>query len=227
MTTPQPTLLFGDCIASMRKLPDCSVDAIVTDPLYGMKYRSAWRTDKFDAIAGDEDVDIYEACLPELNRLLKPNSHLYIFCSWHHVDTFLTATKRYFTVKNLLVWNKNNHGSGDLKGAYAPKHELCIFAHKGRRELKRRIPDVIDCSKVPGTKMVHPTEKPVELMRQLVANSADAGQVVLDPFMGSGTTGVAAILEGCRFIGCERDLEYFSTAWLRVELAVAQANRAC
>jgi len=220
MNAPTFELHLGDCLESLRDMADESIDLIATDPPYGMKYRSGWREEKFDAIAGDEDPDLFVKVLPELYRVLKSDRHCYIFCSWHQVDVFLAQTKKLFTIKNLIVWNKNNHGSGDLKGAYAPKHELIIFAHKGRRELKRRIPDVMDFKRVAGQSMVHPTEKPVELMRALVANSAAPGEVVLDPFMGSGSTGVAAVTDGISFIGCELSPEYLAIAQSRIGQAL-------
>lgn len=211
---------LGDCREMLGQMPSNSVDCVVTDPPYGMSYRSGRRAEKFDAIAGDEDPELFVSVLPEIARVLRPDRHVYVFCSWHHLDTFLGQMRAHFTVKNLIVWNKNVHGSGDLKGAYAPKHEFIVFAHKGRRELTRRIPDVIDCPKVPGGAMVHPTEKPVNLLRTLIANSTTAGETVLDPFTGGGSTGLAAAAEGRRFIGCELAPAYHAIAEARINNAL-------
>ena len=171
-------------------------------------------------IEGDESCEVFLQALPEMVRILRPDRHAYFFCSWHNVDVFKQAIERYLTVKNIVVWAKNNHGAGDLKGSFAPKHELIIFAHKGRRELRgKRLPDIMQCAKVPGTSMVHPTEKPVALLEPLIEASTDPGEIVFDPFLGSGTTAVAAVNTGRRWIGIERDADYYEIARKRIEAA--------
>jgi len=215
-------LYQGDCLEVMKEMPDESVDMVLTDPPYGMDYQSNRRTatDKFRKIEQDSGLDWIGGFSRELYRLMKPNTAGYVFCSWHKVDVFKQALERNFKIKNLLVWVKNNHGSGDLKGAYAPKHEFVFFFHKGRSLLRDgRRPDILEYSKVSGGKMVHPTEKPVDMLERMVRDSSDSSDVVFDPFMGSGTTGVAAKNLNRDFIGIELDEEYFKIAQERVNIA--------
>ena len=215
-------LYQGDCLEVMKGIPDGSVDMVLTDPPYGMNYQSNWRTatDKFRKIEQDKSLDWIDGFSDELHRLMKPDTAGYVFCSWHKVDVFKQALERNFNIKNLLVWVKNNHGSGDLRGAYAPKHELVLFFHKGRSLLRDgRRPDILEYSKVSGSKMVHPTEKPIDMLGRMVKDSSDTQGVVFDPFMGSGTTGIAAKNLNRNFIGIELDEEYFQIANKRIKEA--------
>jgi site-specific DNA-methyltransferase (adenine-specific) len=210
-----------DCIEGMRLLPDDSVDLIVTDPPYLMNYRSNRRVknEKFKHIAND--VDSYELIskyLAECYRILKNDTAIYVFCSWHHVDFFKTEFERHFKLKNIIVWNKNNHGSGDLKGAYAPKHEFILYGHKGRSIFReKRLPDVIDCDKIPSLKLTHPTEKPIDLLSIFIKNNSDEGDVVFDGFAGTGSTLVASAKLNRNFIGFEIEPEYVRIANQRLE----------
>jgi site-specific DNA-methyltransferase (adenine-specific) len=213
-------LMQGDCLELMKTISDGTVDMVLTDPPYGMDYQSNRRTatEKFNKIAKDTDLGWIDCFCEELHRVMKDDSAAYVFCSWHKVDVFKAALERHFKIKNLLVWVKNNHGSGDLKGAYAPKHEFIFFVHKGRCLLRDgRRPDVIEYAKVSGSKMVHPTEKPVEILERFIKDASDTGDKILDPFMGSGTTGVAAKNLNRDFIGIELDEEYFRIAKERIE----------
>lgn len=215
-----------DCLEGMRQMADCSVDLVVTDPPYLMNYRSNRRVvkQKFNHIQNDIDShNLISDYFKECHRLLKANTAIYCFCSWHHIDFFKQEFEKYFTLKNLIVWNKNNHGSGDLKGSYAPKHELILFGHKGRAVFRdKRIPDVIDFPKVSSDKLVHPTEKPVGLLELFIKNSSNKSNVVFDGFFGGGSTGLAAINTNRNFIGFELDENYYRIANERISYAQAQ-----
>lgn len=215
-------LMLGDCLERMKEIPDGSVDMVLTDPPYGMDYQSNRRTatEKFNKIAQDDGLSWLDGFCDELHRVMRNNTAAYVFCSWHKVDVFKVALERHFKVKNLLVWVKNNHGSGDLTGAYAPKHEFVFFVHKGRCLLRDgRRPDILEFPKVSGGKMVHPTEKPIEMLERLIMDASDEGDTILDPFMGSGTTGAACVNTNRSFIGIELDPGYFEIARKRIEAA--------
>lgn len=207
-----------DCLEGMKRIPDKSVDMILTDPPYLMNYRSGRRSQKFEHIAGDRNShDLIKDFFKEADRVLKDDTSIYVFCSWHHVDFFKKEFETYFNLKNIIVWNKNNHGSGDLRGSYAPKHEFVLYGHKGRSLFReKRIPDVIDCAKIPGAKLVHPTEKPTELLDIFIKNSTDLGALVLDPFTGCGSTAVSALNNGRKFTGFEISTEYSQIANERI-----------
>lgn len=202
----------------MKTIPDRSIDFVLSDPPYGINYRSNQRTERFDHIANDRDTfPLIEAYLSECQRILKDDTAIYLFCSWHHIDKFKPLFERFFTMKNLLVWNKNGHGMGDLQGSYGPKHELILFGHKGRSLNRgKRLHDVIDCPKIGSTVMVHPTEKPVKLLTKLILNSSDEGDIVFDGFAGAGSTCIAANRLSRKFIGVELDARYHATATERV-----------
>ena len=114
---------------------------------------------------------------------------------------------------------KNNTSMGDLKGSYAPKHEFILFGHKGRRLRNgKRLPDVLQ-SKRTGNKL-HPTQKPISLLQTFIKQSSNENEIILDPFMGSGSTGVACLNTNRRFIGIEIEEKYFNTAVDRLKILI-------
>lgn len=218
----KPWLMQGDCLERMKEIPDNSVDMILTDPPYGMDFQSNRRVakDKFSKIENDKNVDWLPELLQECHRSMADNSAIYCFCSWHKIDVFKQEIEKLFKIKNIIVWVKNNHGSGDLKGAYAPKHEFVIYAHKGRSLFReKRIPDVMEYPKIHSSKLQHPTEKNTDMLELFVKNNSDEGQVILDPFMGSGSTGLACKNLNRKFIGIELDEGYFKIAQDRISAA--------
>jgi len=213
-----------DCVEGMKQIPNEYIDLIVTDPPYMTNYKSNRRVknEKFDHIQNDKNSnELISEFLAEAHRVLKNNTAIYMFCSWHHIDFFKQEFEKYFTLKNLIVWNKNNHGSGDLKGAYAPKHELILYGHKGRSLLReKRIPDVIDCAKIPSLKLTHPTEKPIDLLDIFIRNSSDKGDIILDGFAGTGATCISATNNERKYIGFELDTNYYEIAQNRIAEAL-------
>lgn len=211
------TLLLGDCLDVMRGLPSESVDLTATDPPFGMAYQSNRRVvkEQHAKIHGDDSLDWLDPFVVEAYRVAKPNTAGYFFCSHHAIDVFKQALERCFKIKNLLVWEKTNHGTGDLKGDFAPKLEFCWFVHKGRALIRgKRDPNIMRFARTQNE--LHPTQKPVELMEYLINKFSDEGQLVLDPFMGSGTTAIAAERSGRRWIGIERDEGYYNAALARI-----------
>ena len=214
-------LYQGDCLEIMGGIKDKSVDLIVTDPPYLMNYQSNRRKkeDRFDKIKNDKgNYMLIQDYLEECHRIMKDNTAIYCFCSWHNIDFFKNEFEKHFKLKNILVWNKNNHGTGDLKGSYAPKHEFILFGHKGRTLLReKRIADVIDCPKISSNKLTHPTEKPQDLLEIFIKQSSDVGSIIFDGFMGTGSCGIAAKKLNRNFIGIELDEKYFNIAKNRLE----------
>ena len=212
-------LYHEDCIKVMQSMPDESVDLVVTDPPYLMDFVSHRRKELYAPIASDNlgGAELITTYFNECERILKPNTAIYCFCSWHHIDFFKKEFEEHFKLKNIIIWNKNNHGSGDLRGAYAPKYEMVLYGHKGRSLFRdKRLADVIDCDKISGLRSQHPTEKPVDLLKIFIANNSDEGNVVFDGFMGVGSTGVACKELNRDFIGCEIDDTYFDIAQERL-----------
>ena len=201
----------GDSLEEMKTLADSSIDMILTDPPYGISFQSSYRKEKYPKILNDKDLSWIDYWVSEAYRISSDNTAHYIFCSFHNVEVFKTALQKKFKVKNILIWEKNNTGMGDLKGDFAPKYEMIILAVKGRRLINgKRDPNILKFNKT-GNK-IHPTQKPVDLTEYLIGKFSDIGQTVLDPFMGSGTTGVAAKNLNRNFIGIELDDSYFAIA---------------
>lgn len=209
---------LGIMKGAMRRMERESVDMILTDPPYGMDYKSCWRAvKKFDKVVNDNELGWVDWFIEESWRVLKPNSAFYCFCSWHNVDIFKQALEKKFNLKSIIVWNKGKHGMGDLKGGYAPKHEFILFATKGRvLNRGKRLNDVIDHPTVGVKSLQHPSEKPVGLLEMFIKQHTDAGMTVLDPFMGSGSTGVACKNLGRGFVGIEIEEKYVQLARERV-----------
>jgi len=203
-------VILGDCLEVMKDIPDKSIDCIITDPPYGMNYRSSWRTatEKFKKIENDTNIDWFPEFIKECYRVLKDNSHIYIFCNDYAISEFRNFTEKAgFKNKRTLVWVKNNHTSGDLLGDYANKTEFINYAQKGRRLLNGgRNTNVLEFSRV--SKLQHPTQKPIDLNEFLIKKSTNENEIILDPFAGSGTTGVACKNLNRNFILIEKEQEY-------------------
>lgn len=122
-----------------------------------------------------------------------------------------------FKIKNIIVWVKNNWTAGDTKAAFGKQYEFIILANKGRKFFNgKRLTDVWFYDRVSGKKQLHQNQKPLSLIEQCILKHSDKNEIVLDPFMGSGTTGVACVNTNRRFIGMELDKQYFDIAKERI-----------
>jgi len=213
-------LMQGDCLEVMKEIPDGSVDMILTDPPYGMRLNPQRKTAKFhgETIKNDDNLSWVKGFFNEAFRVTGKVSSAIIFCNHHCIAEFITAAKKSrFEVKNLIVWNKGHFGMG---GNWRPCHEMILILTKGRFVThSKRLKTIIDFKKIHHTRSVHPTEKPVNLLEHLISAPDSDPMLVLDPFMGSGTTGIAAKNLGRKFIGIELDEEYFKIAARRIHEA--------
>ena len=206
----------GDCLELMKHIPDGSVDMILTDPPYGMSFVSGFRKVAFNAIANDSSLEWIDDLASELHRITKDDTAHYVFCSYHHIDKFKQAFERHFKIKNILTWVKNNTSMGDLKGDFAPKTEFILFMQKGRCLIRgKRDCNVLQYART-GNEL-HPTQKPVDMLDFLISKFSDESMVICDPFMGSGSTGVAAKNTNRKFIGIELNQNYFEIAKKRIQ----------
>lgn len=208
----------GDCIVGMQSLSSCSIDLVVTDPPYLMNYRTNRRKDKSHKyckeIAGDNDFGLIKAYVKECYRVLKDDSAMYMFCNANQIAFFINTTKEAgFKLKNIIVWVKDEHTSGDLKAAFGCQYEFILLLNKGRKFFKgHRITDVWKFDRVFWRRKLHQNQKPLALLEQCIKYHSDEGDVVLDGFMGSGSTAVAARKMRRNFIGWEIDKEYYDVA---------------
>jgi site-specific DNA-methyltransferase (adenine-specific) len=148
-----------------------------------------------------------------MQRVLREDSFLVTFYGWPHGDVFVSTFKDLgFRIVSHLVFVKNVWGLGVFTRG---QHEAAFLLAKGKPKLRLpAISDVIQWDR--DVKAKHPNQKPLRVMATLVKNFAPAAGVVLDPFMGSGTTGVACVKAGLDFIGCEVDPKHFATAKRRI-----------
>ena len=143
---------------------------------------------------------------------------LICFYRWDVQEEFLSAIEAAgFTVKSQIVWDKVMHGMGDLKGEFAPQHELMIYATKGRYEFKGARPKTIyRAQRVSADALVHPNEKPVNLLQALIRDISIKEDIILDFFSGSGSTSVAASIERRQYVAFELDENYVNIANKRI-----------
>ena len=194
----------------MEGIPDNSIDCIITDPPYWMDFQSNHRKEKYNKIENDNWLLWIDDFIEWIYRVMKNNTHWYIFCSFHNVDIFKQAIEKKFKLKNILIWEKNNTSMWDLKWDYAPKYEMILYFHKWRREMLwwYRYANIFKFNRTWNN--FHPTQKPVDLIEFLLKNSSLKNEVVLDCFAWSFTTAVACKNINRKWICIEKDENYFN-----------------
>lgn len=205
----------------MKTISDSSIDMILTDPPYGIKYVSRQRnkTTRYAMLKNDDNNSRFLA-YAEFSRILKENRVAAIFSSWKNFADDFAELKKYFDVKNVIIWSKGDGGMGDLRYALATDYEMVTICHKGKCKIRgKRCGSIWQIPKVNPNRMLHPTQKPVELMTALIEKYTDVGDVIFDGYAGSGTVAVAAIKTGRNFLGCEIDPVYLDVATKRVSEA--------
>ena len=206
-----------DCLEGIKRVDDKTIDLVLTDIPYGMSFQSGRRKEKHLKIKNDDNVDWFPDWIKEIDRVAKDDAHLYIFCSHHKVDYFKYHIEKYRKVKNILIWQKNNTGMGDLFGDYAPQYEMILFCSNGTKKLNGgRDSNIIKANITQNN--LHPTEKPVDLMEYFINKSSIENDIVLDTFAGSGATLIGAKNTRRNFIGFEIEEKHIKTAKKRIEL---------
>ena len=224
-------LYQGDCLEVMKNIPDKSVDLILTDPPYktitGGDSNGVNSERPKGMLSGNRKLFKHQTIkisswMPEIYRVLKEGSHCYIFTNSLNLQEMLNeATRVGFKLHNLLVWEKNNCTPSQY---YMKNCEYVLFLRKGKARWINNIGDsktVHKFNNIIGNKL-HPTEKPVDLLEYYLLNSSNLNDIVFDPFMGSGSTGVACVNNNRNFIGIELDPTYFQIAKDRIEQAQLQ-----
>lgn len=223
------TVVHGDALDYLPTLRTESFDLILTDPPYGVEWRSNRRAERFDQLDGDgiADRDGIRAVMVECVRLVGQNRHLYTFGPTDVLDGLKVSETA------ALVWDKAILGSGNLAAPWGPAHEPITFAVSKHRHggeagkpavpVRLRKGSVLRFPRPTGRKVRHPSEKPTPLLRELIESSTRQGDLVLDPFGGSGSTAVAAILAGRRAVIIDTERRWVDLAVERVKAAEAHA----
>lgn len=224
-------LMQCDCLEAMKEIPDNFVDLVVTDPPYrtitggdkngknSVRPKGILRGNR--KLFENNKIKISE-WMPELYRILKDGCHCYIFSNALNLKDMLNLSDKCgFKLVNLLVWQKNNCTPSQY---YMKNCEYVLLLRKGKARWINNIGEskTVHCFKNVISTKTHPTEKPVDLMKFYIENSSNKNDIVLDPFMGSGSTGVACVNTNRNFIGVEIDEKYFKAAKIRIEFAIAE-----
>ena len=219
MELPLNTIICGDCLEIMKTFPDKSIDLVLTDPPYGIDYQSNMRvmSKQFDKLENDNNNSRFEA-YKEFYRLLKDDCVAIVFCSFKNYADDFNELAKFFDIKNAIIWDKGGGGIGDLEHSLLTDYEIAIVAHKGMCKIRgKRDGSVWSEGKVNPNTMLHPTEKPVFIIKRLVQKFSDEGQIVLDSFLGSGTTALACKQLKRNYIGIEISEKYCKIAQDRLD----------
>ena len=219
----------NDILEELSKISDSFFDMAVIDPPYILNKTTGgisktglvnkWQgnikgSDKKASILNDIK---FEEWLPEVYRVLKDNSHCYIWTNDKNLaDLQKEAEKVGFRLHNILIWKKNNSTPNRW---YMKNCEFILFLYKGKaKPIKNKgASQFLEYRNKNGKEKLHPTEKPVDLIKELIYNSSNENDIVLDCFMGCGSTGVACIETNRRFYGIELDEKYFKIAEERLK----------
>jgi site-specific DNA-methyltransferase (adenine-specific) len=217
-----------DCLEGMKLLPDKSVDLILTDPPYNINFKPPRKIKTSgsyarEGIANDKmsDTDFMEwldkICF-QLDRILKDDSYVFMFSGWSTIYQFQPILMKYWKVKALHIWCKNQFGIGYYS---RPQYEPFFMCLKGKPKKPEKAPsDLWHYKKVYKSKKnpyVHSCQKPVDLLEDIIKIYAPDAEIILDPFMGSGSTAVASLNLNKKFIGFEINKEYVEIANKRLD----------
>jgi site-specific DNA-methyltransferase (adenine-specific) len=224
------SIYHGDCEELLEVVVEPgSVAMVLTDPPYGVEYISNHRKDPHrwgddwlprvdKEVVGDDHLPV--EIVKDLAPLVRDTGAIYWFCTEYGITPFRdAAVAEGMTERRAIVWDKGNHGSGDLEGDYGSRCEFIAWAAKGRHLLRGERPiNLLKFDKVSGNSpdFVHSCQKPEDLLRYLIEKSTDPGDLILDPYMGSGSTLRAAKDMGRRCIGIEVKEEHCASARKRL-----------
>lgn len=241
-----PVLLQGDCLELLKNIPDGSVDMVLTDPPYSSgglfagdrkasthtKYcdRDFNGAARFQDFSGDNMdqrsfTEFMRMVLSKCRLKAKKESICTVFVDWRNIAAMIDALQTAgWVYRGIVVWDKGV--ARNQPGRFRPDCEYIVWGSNGPLSVNwtpgfKALPGCYRIPSVNTKKKHHQTEKPVELLEKLLAISLDGG-TIFDPFMGSGSTGVACVKTGRRFIGMELDQGYFEAAKRRIEEARAQ-----
>lgn len=208
-----------DCVAGMRELPNESVELVLTDIPYGEVNRPSNGLRNLDK--GAADMVRFGLC--ELTKTLcdKTKGSIYMFCGTEQVSDIRRTMVEKGLSTRLIIWEKTNPSPMNGEYMWLSGVECCVYGRKKGATFNLHCQNSVlryPC----GEHDIHPTQKPVDMFRYLVLASSNEGDLVLDPFMGSGTTAVACIMEKRHFIGFELNQEYFEKADRRIRYEKAQ-----
>lgn len=224
-------LLNGDSHLLLKQVPDHCIDFILTDPPYNLAKHSTGNIPLPGRTAMNNDLAPWdliefkpEEWIDEFLRILKPNGNLFIFTSYNQIGKWYELLDHKFDATNFMVWHKTNPAPKIFKAGFLNSCELIYTCwNKGhtwnfisQAEMHNFVESSICMRPERLQNPKHPTQKPVAILKKLITIASNEGDVVFDPFMGVGSTGVAALELGRKFIGFEINPHYFTAAERRI-----------
>ena len=227
-------LRLGDARELIKQLPDKSVDLIFTDPPYNLSpyssgnIKMSWRKEfNNDLAEWDKENFIPLEWADEFRRILKPNGNIFAFCSYNLIGKWHEAFDPLFDTFQFVVWHKTNPPPKLYRAGFLNSCELIVCMwNKGhiwnfgrQNEMHNFIESPICMGRERVKNPTHPTQKPLKILNKIIEIASHQSDVVFDPFMGVGSTGVSAVQLSRNFIGFEVNPEYFAVAKKRIETA--------
>ena len=243
MPSKNCTLFLADSYKQINALiaKGVKVDHIITDPPYNISKEHNFATMQHPRKGvdfGNWDHGEFDLCswIPKYAQLLNKNGSIIIFCSYRYISYLINtceSPEAGLEVKDILVWQKSNPMPRNINRRYVQDMEFALWAVKKGAKWTFNKPDnvpylrsIFQSAIVSGKeKLGHPTQKSLKLMQDLVQIHTNPGDLILDPFMGSGSTGEAALRLGRRFMGIEQDEAFFKVAEQRLKEAKNDDNR--
>lgn len=228
----QYKIRLGDSYELIKQIPSASIDLILTDPPYNLSpystgnIKMSWRKDLNNDLAEWDKVEFKPAdWVKEFKRVLKPKGNIFAFCSYNLLGKWHEAFDPEFDTFQFVVWHKTNPPPKVFKAGFLNSCELivCMWNKKhtwnfsNQKEMHNFIETPICMRPERWKNPHHPTQKPVRVLEQIVKIASNKGDIVFDPFMGVGSTGVAAINLDRQFLGAEIDEKYFKAAEKRLK----------
>lgn len=232
-------ILRADSRHIIKRIPDNSVDFILTDPPYNLGQHSTGniplpgRTAMNNDVAEWDMIDFNpEEWADEFIRILKPTGNLFIFTSYNQIGRWYSCLDHKFDTSNFMIWHKTNPAPKIFRAGFLNSCEMIFTCWNKKHtwnfisqaEMHNFIESSICMKPERLSNPKHPAQKPVAILRKMIEIASNENDIVFDPFMGVGSTGVAALNLNRRFIGVELDEEYFGAAKKRIETELSQGN---
>ena len=216
-----PQIYHGDSLEALIAMDSGIADLALVDPPY-FDYKTGHRKDKEGKLSQSlvqQDRDSQLRTVQECIRVLKDNRAFFFFTNWQEAWWFQQRFQPVGLLRNEIIWDKGNWTAGDLEGSLGNKYEVIFLGAKGRWKVKDKRLNDIDGWEIPrvGTDRLHPTEKPVDLYVKIIELATEPGELIIDPYLGSGASMEAAIKTGRNFIGWDIDEYYYKVCLERRE----------
>ncbi len=244
MTNPnwKKCVICGDSKDIIKRIPDNSIDFILTDPPYNIGKHSTGNIPLPGRSALNNDVAEWDwvdfdpkEWVDEFIRILKPTGNLFIFTTYNQIGKWYDCLDHRFDATNFMIWHKTNPAPKIFKAGFLNSCEMIYTCWNkkhtwnfiSQKEMHNFIESPICMRPERLSNPKHPAQKPVSILKKMIRIASNEGDIVFDPFMGVGSTGVACIQEGRRFIGVEINKEYYAAAKKRIDDELIKSLNTC